>query len=114
MSAPESVTIVLPNGALGGWPVLIDALRRAEDKTGLDMVFGGLIDQIQRQTDPKPEQPTGLGAVVETRNGSRYVRVYGPASDDEDYECWKHHFGLNRVGWSKVDAVKVLNEGVSV
>ena len=62
-------------------------------------------------TPAKPDEPTGLGAVVETASGRRYVRTYGPA-DTDDYQCWKPDVFTNRVQWSEFEAIRVLSEGV--
>lgn len=106
------VVIDLPNGCLAGWPVLIDALERARVQTGLNMTFSGLIAQIRSQTEPlKPEEPTGLGAVVEDAGGERYIRHPGdlapwrwaPGTDGE--RPWRYY--------ADIDAVKVLSEGVT-
>lgn len=107
MSAPESVTIVLPDGALAGWPVLLNALKRARNETGLDLVFGGLIEQIERQTTPKPEEPTGWGAVV-TDGEETWSRI------DDDDSPWR----TSNADWRSWDdlpdaGVRVLFEGVA-
>ena len=66
------VVLDLPNGALAGWPVVVNALRAARRDTGYHMIFDGLVDQIEVQArPPKPSEPTGLGAVVETADGRR-------------------------------------------
>ena len=43
---PETVTISLPKGALGGWDILIGALERARAATSLHLTFGSLIEQM--------------------------------------------------------------------
>lgn len=61
---------------------------------------------------PKPEEPTGLGAVVEDAEGHTWVRIGengGPGYDD-----WKQS-GVADDEWatySHIDAVRVLSEGV--
>lgn len=53
---------------------------------------------------PKPEEPTGLGAVVEDAAGQRWTRVDG-------YYChWSD--GREFKSWGNVNAVRVLSEGV--
>ena len=55
----------------------------------------------------KPEEPQGLGAVVEDGAGSRFVR-----SDVETCNPWRGPNGLPWE-WSDIDAVRVLSEGVT-
>lgn len=59
---------------------------------------------------PKPEEPTGLGAVVEDAEGKRYYRG-GPALADMH---WRSAEPLDNSvrKWSAVPAVRVLSEGV--
>lgn len=59
-------------------------------------------------TPPKPDEPTGLGAVVEDEAGDRWVRITLGAA-----RRWQ------RVGWpdkrarfAAIDAVRVLSDGV--
>lgn len=102
-----SVQITLPSGALGGWPVLVGALRTAGDKTGLHMVFDGLIDQIERQTNLKPVEPTGLGAVVRDREGTVWVSM----RPGRFRQCSGERAG-RFASYDYIDAVEVLSEGV--
>lgn len=57
---------------------------------------------------PKPEEPTGLGAVVEDERGTRWVR-----SPDTDYPDapWASAEFYPRP-WSEINAVRKLSEGV--
>lgn len=113
--AKRLLTIELPDGALAGWPTLIDALRRAKATTGLGMVFGGLINQIETQTKPpKPAEPTGLGAVVEDAHEKLWIR----GRNAKNY--WRRedgHVAINASGpwwdWEDIDAVTILNHGVT-
>lgn len=63
-------------------------------------------------TPPKPEEPLGLGAVVEDAKGKRWVR-------GRDSNChWYPETGFDRtVGpwapWAEIAAVKVLSPGVT-
>lgn len=56
---------------------------------------------------PRPEEPTGLGAVVEDDKGNVYVRH--PATGNEA-NAWCDPIGCGRP-WSRVNAVRVLSEG---
>jgi hypothetical protein len=107
----ESVTISLPSGALAGWPVLIDALRRAKEATGFDLIFGGLIAQIEAQTTPRPPEPEGLGAVVEDAEGNRWIRR-GPTHYIAA-EGSSSGFYNNAQTWGELNVARVLSEGVS-
>jgi len=55
---------------------------------------------------PKPDEPTGWGAVVEDRDGWYWTLV---APDSAAWANYGHN-GYRK--WSEVDAVRVLSEGV--
>lgn len=68
------------------------------------------IDQMQAAlrnlvTPPKPDEPQGLGAVVEDADGSLMVRTQ---DDKNPWTC----YGGPRWSWDDVDAVRILSEGV--
>jgi hypothetical protein len=112
MTLHPLVVIDLPDGALAGWPVLIHALKVAREKTGFRMIFDGLIDQIEAQTadptPPKPNEPTGLGAVVWDAGTRWTLAVRIPGS----FPWVGEHGGVR--GWNEFsDAVEVLSEGVT-
>jgi hypothetical protein len=105
---PEAVTIRLPKGALAGWPVLIDAFRRAKKATGFEMTFNDLIAQIEEQTTPpRPDEPTGLGAVVEDADGYHWT-----CAVHENRRRWWNPLHGGWVDYEHVGAVRVLSEGV--
>lgn len=93
--------------------LLVRALRT---KTG----YTALADAIEAQTcppkPPKPPEPTGLGAVVEDSEGRKWLRVAwsnpwclaNPAKR-KGGEGMTHG---SHVEWGRVDAVRVLSEGV--
>jgi hypothetical protein len=64
--------------------------------------------EFAEPTPPRPEEPTGLGAVVETAGG-RFVR-----SDVETSNPWRGPNGVPHE-WDDItdSAVRVLSEGVS-
>lgn len=69
--------------------------------------------EFANPTPPKPDEPTGLGAVVEDAKGYRFVRGY----EDEGTHPWhiidpaaNHTFAWWK--WSDIAAVRVLSEGV--
>lgn len=67
-----------------------------------------LADQIEAQTKPpKPEEPKGLGAVVEDSKGVRWVR-----NPDLAVICKWRNADRDWTRWDLIDAVKVLSEGV--
>lgn len=63
-------------------------------------------------TPPKPDEPMGLGAVVEDADGVRHVRVFGIAKS-----AWLGHVeadgGERQRRYEDIAAVRVLSEGVS-
>lgn len=66
---------------------------------------------------PRPDEPTGLGAVVEDERGDRWVRGYGNKGAGEAWYC-DHPSGPRDEGWQwkhydDIAAVKVLSEGVT-
>jgi hypothetical protein len=104
------VVLDLPDGAKAGWPVLVDALRKAREATGFRMTFDGLIEQIEAQTTPqKPDEPQGLGAVVRDAGGKAWVR----ADPVERPWCDATSMGDGWADYSDIDAVEVLSEGVT-
>lgn len=65
--------------------------------------------EFANPTPPKPEEPTGLGAVVEATNGDLWVRVdaagvWACASDEEKVATY----------WPTIPAMRVLSEGVTL
>lgn len=61
---------------------------------------------------PKPDEPTGLGAVVEDADGDRWVRVETAEPGDP---CWFFNAREEDAAcchYSDIAAVKVLSEGV--
>lgn len=106
MSATR-ITIELDDGFLGGWEVLINALERAREETGLAVTFGSLLRQVRRQTAQKPDEPTGLGAVVTTEDDGDYVRI-----SFESRRPWQNVQTGAVWDWEAVAATRVLSEGV--
>jgi hypothetical protein len=56
---------------------------------------------------PRPEEPTGLGAVVEDAEGVRFVRT------GVDGWEWTQVGTGGPICWAYIDAVRVLSEGVA-
>lgn len=78
-----------------------------------------LVERVAQQAlrefaDPppvKPEEPTGLGAVVEDSAGDLWVRDKTTTT----IAHWKRargQMGGKRLPWSAIDAVRVLSEGI--
>jgi hypothetical protein len=63
--------------------------------------------EFANPTPPKPDEPSGLGAVVEDADGHQWAR----AMDDAAPWC-RRDGGARWAGWKYVDAVRVLSEGV--
>lgn len=59
---------------------------------------------------PRPEEPTGLGAVVEAIHNNHFVRV---ATGDQPWQRVSDMDGEYLCEWSDIDVVRVLSEGVS-
>ena len=74
-------------------------------------------DAIEAQTRPAIEEPKGLGAVVEDADGHKYVRVADPIDGWMAGRDWQRIGGeINTVrnfGWSNLNPVRVLAEGVT-
>lgn len=75
------------------------------------------IDRVQtalrefaEPTPPKPDEPTGLGAVVEDADGVRWLRGHG----DPGFYVWTSpgRDALPRT-FARIDAVTILSEGVT-
>ena len=68
--------------------------------------------EFANPTPPKPEEPTGLGAVVEDAEGNRFIR-YG--SDLAPWIGAPTNAGLDPDRpyryWARISAVRVLSEG---
>lgn len=62
--------------------------------------------EFANPTPPKPDEPTGLGAVVEDVAGHRWILVFqkGMWQREDDRDVWRL--------WDAVMAVRVLSEGV--
>lgn len=66
--------------------------------------------EFANPTPPKPEEPTGLGAVVEDAEGLHWVRIQTLYSSPWVRRGTVITGGLHK--WSDINAVKVLSEGV--
>ena len=90
-----------------------EAIGAGEFETGILRVADALRDLPAPITpDLKPEEPKGLGAVVEDADGNRWVRVDDPSHswvkslrDEGAY--------TQRERWDTLAAVRVLSEGVT-
>jgi hypothetical protein len=82
----------------------------AEDSTGeRHLLLAWLADQID-PGPPKPDEPTGLGAVVEDDQGHVWTRA------DESGMPWvsRHSGDIHWCRWADVAAFEVLSEGVQL
>lgn len=92
-------------------PQQVERLRRAiNDETAGYVGTRTITDALHEfanPTPPKPEEPTGLGAVVEDADGVRFVLHGIPEG-----QGWCDPDGIGR-RWGSINAVRVLSEGVS-
>lgn len=103
MTEPKSVTITLP---LPMWKSITRFLR----ENGYPAHASEIEAQLPK---PKPEEPTGLGAVVEEADGTRWVRSdimpyvaqWSCARPDEPWRSVRRYY-------KDIAAVIVLSEGV--
>jgi hypothetical protein len=70
----------------------------------------GYLREFASPTPPRPDEPTGLGAVVEDADGDRFVRVVSGPSNAY-WHCTTNSEGDER--WPDIAVVKVLSEGVT-
>lgn len=86
--------------------------RAVESRT--EGSFEGLADALREFADPKPpkpEEPTGLGAVVEDETGRRWVRIN--TGDHPWVLTPEGPLGSNCEEYEFIAAVRVLSEGVT-
>lgn len=98
-----------------------DLFADERDKNGGQsrLVVGGWADAMQaalrefaNPKPPKPEEPAGLGAVVEDLDGRRWVRDLQHNLSPNQW-LWSTDEGVaSRKGYADIDVVKVLSEGV--
>lgn len=69
--------------------------------------------EFANPTPPKPEEPTGLGAVVEDDKGVRHVRTFGGCAPTAWLGHIKEDGGERTRRWSDISAIRVLSEGVT-
>jgi hypothetical protein len=88
--------------------------RRTADKDSVVRDVRNALRSLANPTPPKPDEPTGLGAVVEDSDGHRWVRV-----DRKEglSSCWQPcNRAISQPQWSRYEhiaAVRVLSEGVT-
>lgn len=64
--------------------------------------------EFAKPSQPKPEEPTGLGAVVEVASGARWLRAYV----DRGRKQWIDKHG-HIADYDEIDAVRILSHGVT-
>ena len=88
--------------------VSFDGVAR-ENVTDADLLdMQAALREFANPTPPKPDEPTGLGAVVEDAKGTRWVRV----RDGFNWR-WRNDRLGEQTTYAYVDAVRVLSEGVT-
>lgn len=78
---------------------------------GIFEPFQTALREFANPKPPKPEEPTGLGAVVEDSDGERWIRTSTPEDDADDLNKPWYRRGV-RKNWLIVDAVRIVGEGV--
>jgi hypothetical protein len=74
---------------------------------GMREALQAALREFANPTPPKPDEPTGLGAVVETANGYRWLHAYCDAGRKQ----WIDKEGRIK-DYEEIAAVRVLSEGV--
>ena len=102
-------------GAVERLAGLIDAAEDKDDNFNINAdewalnAMQAALREYANPTPPKPDEPQGLGAVVEDENGIRYSRI-GRKSG-----CWlRDDGGLSGYVWDEIAAARVLSPGVEV
>jgi hypothetical protein len=85
------------NDATGGRPHSATAMQQ---DTAMQAALRSLV------ADPKPDRPTGWGAVVEDNTGA-YWTLYAPEAD-----CWINYAEGKR-HYDEIAAVRIVSEGVT-
>lgn len=82
----------------------------AHSAVDLDLDFVSSQAALREFADPKPriEEPRGLGAVVRDSSGLKWIRV---TNTPGTFPWLRDGYGVE--GWSNIDAVEVLSEGVT-
>ena len=103
--------------------VVIDPEDRAQVERLADIFChvpsSGWVDDMQASlrefanpTPPKPDEPQGLGAVVEDADGQRWLRV-GTHGDCNDWRRVRGDLADSAAfDWSDFEPIRVLSEGV--
>ena len=95
---------------------LISGVRRArvlQDRDtqmaddGFDRALTAALREFANPTPPRPDEPMGLGAVVESARGNLYVRAGDGWLPSTVLGMFR-----NPIDWNDIAAVKVLSEGV--
>lgn len=107
---PRGVAVIDPEDA-----EQVERLRKALDDLSFSAWACGAatcLSQVLRKfanpTLPKPEEPTDVGAVVEDKDGKRWVRWYCDSAPWLGY----HVTVEPRRCWDAINAVRVLSDGV--
>lgn len=114
---PETVTTATINTRVLGsgldiawWLRSASADLRAAHQRTTASVLDGLAVQIEAQVKPKPEEPTGLGAVIVDRSGNHWIRqphlTHLPWTSVETPALW--------FDYCELDVAEVLFPGVTL
>lgn len=90
-----------------------DSQTHAQLDEGAPMTLSGWRMQAALRSQiepPKPDEPTGLGAVVEDSAGDQWVRIRITGPDVKPADQWRTWWGHR--DWDDISAVRVLSDGV--
>ena len=97
--------------AASSWAEVVYHLRNFSSITAVCIA-----DQIEAQTRPAIEEPKGLGAVVEDREGFRWIRSQDASKDTSSVRPWLREddrvLAQKWSTWDDLNVVRVLSEGV--
>lgn len=91
---------------------LLDSLRGmsfSAHACGAFICLRAALRELADPTPPKPEEPKGLGAVVEDVEGVRWVRV-NQRTGTQEWRCCDYNGEFRN--YAAVDARRVLSEGI--
>lgn len=81
----------------------------SETRSQIEDALQAALRDLADPKAPKPEEPTGLGAVVVDGDGARFVKMISDQSGWKRGEKVTHEY----LAYENIDAVEVLSQGVT-